>query len=131
MERKRYDGGESVSTIKEKEVPVWRTRPLEEQGGVTLEAWKILELPNGDRHLVGYSVENDEGRVSSAVRHFDPSSLRAQTGSGRAYKLSGQPGANQDADYVWARWADVNAANSWTDVTEMTWREHLALRPAR
>ena len=112
-------------------MPVWRTRPTEEQNTLTLEDWKILELQNGDRHLVGHCIENQEGRVSSAIRNFDPGSLRFQTKAGRVYLLHGPPGINMDAEYVWARWAFVNSVSSWTDVTEVAWNKHLAVQRAR
>jgi len=112
-------------------MPVWRTRPVEEQSTLTLEAWKVIELPGGDRHLVGYCIENREGRVSSVIRDFDPSSLRAKTKTGRVYRLRGGPGANLDAEYVWGIWARVNFASSWTDVTELAWNEHLAVSTVR
>lgn len=107
-------------------MPVWRTRPIEEQGSLTLQSWRVVELLNGNRHLVGYCLENLEGRVSSTIQAFDPESLRAVTGSGRVYTLRGRPGANADAEYVWNRWVAVNAASEWTDVSASVWNEHLS-----
>ena len=107
-------------------MPVWRTQPVEEQGSLTLRSWKIVELPDGDRHLVGYCVENFEGRVSSVIKTFDPQALRAVTGTGRVYTLRGRPGVNADAEYVWNRWLGLNAQSVWTDVTESVWDEHVA-----
>jgi len=106
-------------------MPIWRTSPVSKQSSLTLESWKVLELPDGDRHLVGHCVENREGRVSSVVRKIDLSSLRAVTGRGRVYALRGRPGGNLDAEYVWQRWVELNAVSSWTDVTESVWEEHL------
>jgi hypothetical protein len=107
-------------------MPVWRTQPVEEQGSLTLRSWKIVELPDGDRHLVGYCVENLEGRVSSAVRTFDPQALRGVTGTGRVYTLRGRPGVNADAEYVWNRWLGLNAQSVWIDVTASVWHEHIS-----
>ncbi len=111
-------------------MPVWRTHPVEEQSTLTLESWKVIELPEGDRHLVGHCVENFEGRVTSVVRQFDPSALRAITKSGRVYLLRGRSGSTLDAEYVWSRWAGLNNVTSWTDITDSVWQEHLAQQKA-
>ena len=44
-------------------MPVWSTIPVNGQPELTLERWSIYELPDGDRHLVGWAIENREGRV--------------------------------------------------------------------
>lgn len=107
-------------------MPVWRTAPVSSQPELSLRSWRIFELPNGDRHLVGYCTENQEGRVSTAIRTFDASALHATTATGRVYALHGSPGVDLDADYVWSRWARTNSVESWTDVTEPVWDEHVA-----
>lgn len=104
-------------------MPVWRTRPMQEQGQLTLDSWQVMELPNGDRHLVGYCAENREGRASSAVRDIDSKTLT--TGTGRIYVLRGRPGVDLDAEYVWDRWRGVNKVESWTDVTSSVWQQHV------
>jgi hypothetical protein len=107
-------------------MPIWRTHPVEEQDSLTMRSWRIVELPEGDRHLVGFCVENFEGRVSSVIRTFDPQALRAVTSTGRVYTLCGRPGVNADAEYVWNRWLALNAQAMWTDVTALVWDEHVA-----
>lgn len=106
-------------------MPVWRTKPVEEQSTLTLERWRVLELADGDRHLVGHCTENCAGRVSSALQQFDPSAMRAVTCTGRVYTLRGPPSINLNAEYVWAKWADLYSVTAWTDVTRAVWAQHL------
>ena len=117
--------------IEETAMPVWRTIPVQAQPELTLKSWRVYELPSGDRHLVGYCIQNREGRVSSAVRTLDAVALRAITRRGRVYELSGQPGVNLDAEYVWNRWAGLNSVTSWTDVTEAFWNDHTTKTDVR
>lgn len=109
-------------------MPVWRTRPVKEQRLLTLRSWQVLQLPDGDRHLVGYCIENNEGRVSSVVREVDAKTLRVKTGTGRTYVLKGRPGGNLDAEYVWRQWAAANSIESWEDVTGEVWQQHQYAR---
>ncbi|MBA3597987.1 MAG: hypothetical protein H0W40_11525 [Methylibium sp.] len=104
---------------------VWRTAPVGEQPSLTLARWQVMQLPHGERHLVGYALQNREGRVSSAVATLDAASLRGVTATGRVYALSGRPGHDSDAEYTWRAWARINAAHEWTDVTAEVWAAHL------
>jgi hypothetical protein len=106
-------------------MPVWETTPLNQQPDITLRSWQVLEAPNGERHLVGYCVENSEGRASSAVEHIHPATLVAQTRSGRRYQLRGRPGHDSDAEYVWRAYMSVNGITAFTDVTPSVWQAHL------
>ena len=105
-------------------MPVWHTLPVDDQGCLTLTSWQVLQLPSGDRHLVGYCIENSEGRVSTVVREFDTGKLHAKTDSGRVYILRGRPGGDLEAAYVWERWTRINSADSWEDVTAAVWAQH-------
>jgi hypothetical protein len=109
----------------ERDMPVWRTRPVRQQASVTLRSWQIHQLLNGELHLVGYCVESGSGRVSSLVREFDARTLHFKTRSGRTYALQGRPGGNLDADYVWNRWAALNSATAWKNVSASIWQQHL------
>lgn len=97
---------------------VWNTRPVSEQPHVTLIQWSILETEKQERHFCGYCVENAEGRVSSAIRTFDPAIMRGITRSGRCYALDGPPGFNLAAAYVWDVWCRVNRVKRARDVTD-------------
>jgi hypothetical protein len=96
---------------------VWATAPVDEQPELTLGCWSVRQLPNKERHFVGWCQENREGRVSSAIVEFDPQTKRGRTKSGRVYELSGRPGRDGDAEYVWERWLRINSESAWTDVT--------------
>lgn len=105
---------------------VWTIADVTVEPEVTLTNWQVLELPNGDRHLVGYAIEAREGRVSSRVEEFDSASLRAVTSSGRTYQLNGRPGIDRDAEYVWRRWARVNQTTQFSDVSAEVWTSHTS-----
>lgn len=101
---------------------IWATRPVKEQPHLILTSWSVRQLPDGDRHFVGYCETNREGRVSSKIRQFDPVRRRGVTSTGRVYELRGRPGHDSDAEYVWNRWARMNLIESYVDVS----RELLA-----
>jgi len=102
-------------------MPVWNTTAVAEQPDLTMDAWRVLEVPGGAQHLVGFCLERCEGRVSTALVRLDPEQRVAVSASGRSYRLVGKPGFNKDADYVWQRWAAVNGIKSWTDVSTPLW----------
>jgi hypothetical protein len=88
-----------------------------------------MQLPDGERHFIGYCLENNEGRVSSPVLDLVKETLLATTSTGRIYLLSGAPGHNSDAMYVWDQWIKIYSIESWSDITDSVWNEHIALRP--
>jgi hypothetical protein len=96
---------------------LWATAHVSQQPELTLQAWSVRQLADGERHFVGWCRENHEGRVSSAVVEFDPSTTRGRTKTGRVYELSGRPGFDGDAEYVWQNWLRINGESAWTDVT--------------
>jgi hypothetical protein len=104
---------------------IWTVTPVEQEPSTTLVGWQVLELPDGDRHLVGRAVEAQEGRVCSAVQSFDVARLRAVTRSGRVYQLKGRPGVDAQAAYVWERWLAIHREPSAVDVTDSVWTEHI------
>lgn len=96
---------------------LWATAPVTEQPELTMSSWSVRQLPAGDRLIVGWCRENHEGRVSSAILEFDPQTRRGRTQSGRVYELSGRPGSNRDAEFVWQHWLRIHGESDWTDVT--------------
>lgn len=105
-------------------MPVWETIPVTDQPTLTLERWSIYELPDGDRHLVGWAIENREGRVSSRIEQFDINTMCGVTSTGRVYKLDGRPGRNMDAEYTWNNWRAMNDVESLVNVSQVVWTEH-------
>lgn len=102
-------------------MPVWTTIPVAHQPTLTLERWSIFELPDGDRHLVGWAVENREGRVSSEIEQFDVKKMCGVTSTGRVYRLKGNPGRNSDAEYTWNQWRRYNDVEAFADVSGEVW----------
>jgi hypothetical protein len=99
---------------------VWRTIPVEEQPTLTLEQWRVFDTTDG-WHFVGYCIENVEGRVSSAVEAFDPAKACGITRTSRVYRLTGRPGHDADAMYVWNVWARRNNEMAAKDATDEVW----------
>lgn len=84
-------------------MPIWRAADVNTQPDLNLVNWRVMQL--GDiRHFVGYCPENREGRVSTAIKAFDPVTRQGITASGRVYALRGPAGFDADADYVWTIW---------------------------
>lgn len=94
-------------------MPVWSIEPVGARPSVSLRSWRAYEVPlNGPEapwtlHVVGYSLEDESGQVSSAIQAFDPESACCRSRSGRVYLLMGAHGSNADAEYTWQRWKEV------------------------
>jgi len=88
---------------------IWKTAGVDEQPHLTLICWQVLEITQGvlagKRHLVGYCVENREGRASTHIVDFDRENMVCLTRSGRRYHLKGNSGYDSDGNYVWAVWS--------------------------
>jgi hypothetical protein len=85
--------------------------------------WSIKEVIWGDNelpthHLIGFVLQEDAGRASTAIQSFDKEKRLIETQSGRLYQLIGEPGQDSDADYVWSAWKMRNDARDEKDVTE-------------
>lgn len=109
---------------------IWQALPTSIQPELSLVDWSVREIDcvRGIEHvLVGYCVENSEGRTSSAIQAIDPKSMVCTTVSGRVYRLLGGPGNNVDADYVFSGWRIVNSVTKVSNVSEQLWQQHLLL----
>ncbi|WP_156924523.1 hypothetical protein [Derxia gummosa] len=112
-------------------MPVWPTQTVDEQPMLHVRSWRIAATKHGTQHVVGYCVENLEGRVSSAIERFDADTGTAFTTSGRRYRLLDSPGWNWDADYVWRRWlASQDATENESESEAVTSRTWLAVQTA-
>jgi hypothetical protein len=98
-------------------MPIWSVACVDAEPELCISDWQILETQNGSRHFVGSDIRDYSGRVSTAIRKFDPSALRGVTSSGRVYQLVGQRGVSSNGRYIWERWCSVNGITSFTDVT--------------
>lgn len=91
--------------------------PVDVQPLVTLERWRVRETRSGQRHFVGYCVENNEVRVSSAIQSFDSEAAVGVTSSGRRYLLSGSPCFDGEARRVWEELAGQSDSEETKDVS--------------
>lgn len=98
-------------------MPLWKVEPVDQDPHIILRSWSIRQLANGDRHFVGYNDRGREGRVSSRIVEFDVERMRGKTRSGRVYELSGEPGMNGDAEYVWNSWCSMFGVDHGSVVT--------------
>ena len=94
---------------------VWKASPVEQTPSIDIGCWKIFEVqfPGAEeksRHIVGYNLTEQEGRVSSAIQHFDPETSVCTTRKGRKYRLvkDYHCDPNNDAMYVWDFWQRLN-----------------------
>lgn len=105
-------------------MPVWSIEPVGAQPSVFLRSWRAYEVPltgpdaPWTLHVVGYSLEDESGQVSSAIQAFDPESACCRSKSGRVYLLMGAPGSNADAEYTWQRWKEVASLAEERDVSD-------------
>jgi len=98
-------------------MPIWTSHSVSAEPEIVLIRWRVLETKNGDRHFVGARADDLTGRVSSTIVQFDAQRRSGVTLSGRIYELSGEPGLNLDADYVWDMWRRANGITQYEDVT--------------
>lgn len=96
---------------------IWRTISVGQQPRLRLTNWRIVSTESSELHLVGYAIENHEGRVSSCIVEFDKDARIAKTRSGRLYELVGESGHHSDAEYVLSAWVRLNGVTELTDVT--------------
>lgn len=109
---------------------IWNIAKVEDEPTATLRKWQVYEVGEGEertRHLIGYLDRFGEGRVTSAIKKFDPKSRSFVTSSGRVYTVTGQPGMNMDAHYVWERWKLINSIDP-TTVLEITGLIHAEMK---
>ena len=102
---------------------------------VVPERWSIREREDtGARHFVGFDTVNNDGRVSSPIRVFDPVTRTGSTATGSTYELVGRAGHDRDGEYVWSRVVRIWEIKSWRDVTPdlvPDWRQALPIdKPA-
>lgn len=89
---------------------------------VTMARWSFWELqlawhPTPTLHLVGLVLEEQCGRVTSAVVGVDQVARTVSTASGRRFVLQGLPGTDPDAAYVLAGLRRIGGATSERNVT--------------
>ena len=96
---------------------VWNVAPVSEAPQIKLTRWQVMQLPDGDRHFVGWNVSDREGRATTKVVEFDASTMRGRTASGRIYQLIGPPGNSADAMHTWRRWMELNRIKGFVDVS--------------
>lgn len=98
-------------------MPMWKIAPVSDSPGVRLRDWRILELPNGNRHFAGADATDGTGRVSSLIVEFDMEKKVGRTRSGRVYELLGKTGWSDNAEYVWNQWSRINSVTDFVDVS--------------
>lgn len=102
---------------------VWGVPGIEVEPEIVLVRWQIRRVlkshyafTQGD-HFVGWNATHSEGRVSTTITQFDPTTGLGITQSGRAYQLRGPAGQDLDAAHVWRAWCRRAAIDETIDVT--------------
>jgi hypothetical protein len=112
---------------------IWSTPPVSEQPVIVLIRWRVVEVQTKElrieRHFIGYNLEDHEGRVSSAIHKFNAELGQGVTRSGRVYQLMGSPGYDQDGQWVWANWSQINQFSNERDVTAELWQLISDIQP--
>ena len=102
---------------------IYKPAPADAVPAITLSAWRVYRIKsklrklNNGVHLVGRNEAVGDGRVSSALKKWNPETREGITRSGRVYTLVGEPGGSLDAAHVWSIWCKVNKVTSIQDVT--------------
>lgn len=87
----------------------WISTPFSQEPRIVLVRWRAWEVqvPNYDAptwHLVGYLEKERCAKVSAAVAFVHSDTEEVTTKTGKTYALSGPPGVDADAAYLWASW---------------------------
>lgn len=85
---------------------------------VELFDWRILRTAAGSCHFVGCRTTHGRGRVSSAIKLFNPTGQFGLTRSDTLYVLEGPSSFSLAAQAVWLQWCAKNEVESWVDVTD-------------
>lgn len=95
----------------------------EVQPNVVLTNWSVTRISSGVDHwdvLLGRCKESGIGRLSTPLMEFNATAAIAITRSGREYLLSGSPGTDEDALYVYEKQFG-HVPHDRKDVTEEYW----------
>jgi hypothetical protein len=76
---------------------------VELQPRVTLTRWAFVQADE-DFYLVGFCLETDNARVSTAIERIDTDSMTVTTSSGREYRLTRSPASFADAAWIRDVW---------------------------
>ncbi|AQV92539.1 hypothetical protein BJN34_01340 [Cupriavidus necator] len=99
-------------------MPLLPSKSIQEQPDIWLERWRVIQADRESRHFVGFSVEDQDGRVSTPIVSFNPAERSGLTASGRRYVLVGPPGFDDDAEYVWECYSGFYEIKEVVDVTD-------------
>jgi hypothetical protein len=99
-------------------MPLLPSTSIEEQPVVWLEQWRVLQADQVFRHFVGFSIADQDGRVSTPIVSFDAGERSGVTLSGRRYVLVGPSGFDDDAAYVWECYSSAFGISETVDVSD-------------
>ena len=86
---------------------IWTAPSVSDQPVIKLARWAVFEVETGDRFLVGFNVNDQEGRVSTPINTFDSVAGLVITTSGRTYHLVGPAGCDPDGHWIWTHLMEV------------------------
>lgn len=90
---------------------IHRPPTVKDQPSVNLVNWTVFEISNGDRHIAGFHLKSNGGRVSSKIVER-LNTRQFKTRSDRVYNLLGDCAYDNemgsDTSYVWCIWCQGN-----------------------
>ena len=89
---------------------------------VVLTRWRVKKVKSrqkavdGRAFAYGYIEREDAGRVSHAIKTYDPATGLIMTGL-QSFVLEGEPGSSRDAEHAWLKFVSANAVTDEQEVT--------------
>lgn len=66
---------------------------------VNLSNYNIIDWSEGS-HFIGNNMDEFGARISTKIQSFDKETMIGKTASGTEYRLHGEPGLDDDAEYL-------------------------------
>lgn len=103
---------------------LWKPEDVTIEPSVTLTRWQVFKVKSDgveSIHFIGWNFHHMEGRVSSSIVEYDPTTKTGISKSNRKYILFNSPGIDRDADYVWNTWiAGMKLRHTNVEIEEIT-----------
>lgn len=111
-------------------MPIWTTTSVADVPVIDICRWMLIRTERDEVHIIGFNLTEGQGRVSRALRDFDPVTRIGHTPTGRCYRLVGESGYDGDAWFTFSRWCELYKVESWTDVSAEVLASGLATNEA-
>jgi len=86
---------------------------------LTIWRWCVFRSSDGEMRLVGWCVEEGQGRVSGPILSFDPATSICTTAS-HVYRLDGEPAVDLTAALLWQ---SSGPPGDWCEISDDLWKQ--------